>query len=161
MSHVARMRAIVADMRRWLDGPAAAAALASARERHPALADFAAMADMLRALEGRSAGIVTKGRITRAVLDEYQARPAEAWAAALVVAYYPMLWRLRCRLGCDGMEPEDLDHLVVECFLVEARRLRTADRPILGLRQRTERGVFRTLRAHAVRTGILCLRPVE
>ncbi len=87
--------------------------------------------------------------LTLALIAEQRRAPCSLWASVLLIAYFPMLSRLRHRIWGDALPGEDLDQLVVLCFLkaVEEYPLdRHLDRTALRLRQRTERLVFQRVR---------------
>ena len=86
--------------------------------------------------------------LTRALLTEYQSRPSSLWSSALIVAYGPMLLRLRNRIMTTDMPADDLDQMVFETFLGVARHLRLDDprgRLPMFLRELTHRTIFRLL----------------
>lgn len=90
-----------------------------------------------------------KDALTLEIVVEQRMNPSSFWTAVLLVAYYPMLSRLRHRIWGDAFLSDDLDQLVVTGFLtvvaefpIESRRSHTA----VKLRQRTERFVFGMVR---------------
>lgn len=93
-----------------------------------------------------------KERITRILLLEYvvTAEPHPLWSALLVLAYFPMLKRLRDRVrGMAADDGFDADQMALEAFLdmlendpVEEK----PDRIALHMRQATERRLFAQLR---------------
>lgn len=90
-----------------------------------------------------------KDALTRALVREHQERPHSFWGAVLLLAYSPMLCRLRGRIYGDAFPADDLDQLVVSTFLevIDDYPLeRWRDRICLRLRQATERSVFRAMR---------------
>lgn len=120
-----------------------------ARRRHEAFASHDAIVSVLGVLAGDGQSrYAEKEALTRALLAEHQASPSAFWASVLLVAYYPMLSRLRHRIYGDALPGEDLDQLVVTSFLsaVADYPLDAAiDRTAMRLRQRTERLVFRVV----------------
>lgn len=122
---------------------------AEARGRHAAFADHHAILSVLGVLAGDGqTRYAEKEALTRALILEHQSSRSAFWAAALLVAYYPMLSRLRHRIYGDALPGEDLDQLVVTSFLSVAADYPVAaelDRSALRLRQRTERLVFRVV----------------
>jgi len=99
--------------------------------------------------------------ITRALVVEHQRRPHPLWSAVLVVAYYPMLLRLRVRTVSDAMSPEELDQQVVACFLEVLERIPMEpkrDRTCVRLRSKTRKRLFRLLRKEQGRQDRLYLR---
>lgn len=120
------------------------------RARHPALAPHEGVASVLAALaDDREHTYPDRDALTRTLLAEHRESGDALWASMLLVAYYPMLSRLRHRLVCDTVPRDELDQVVVTAFLgaiSELSLLDHADRIALRLRQRTERQVFAFLR---------------
>ncbi len=121
-----------------------------ARRRHTALARHHTIASVLGILadDGKKP-YAEKEALTRALIAEQQVSPSSFWASVLLVAYYPMLSRLRHRIWGDTIPAEDLDQLVVTCFLAAVSDYPAdgrLDRTALRLRQRTERRVFGVVR---------------
>ncbi len=125
------------------------ARFAEARQRHAAFANHHAIASVLGVLSGDASSLYAeKEALTRAVLAEHRVGASTFWSAVVLVAYYPMLSRLRHRIRGDAFSGEDLDQLVVTSFLsVIADYPLDAglDRTAMRLRQRTERLVFRVV----------------
>ncbi|MBZ0118726.1 MAG: hypothetical protein K8H88_17125, partial [Sandaracinaceae bacterium] len=126
---------------------------ASARERHAALAPYPSLSAVLAELGSSvSESFATRDALTRVLVAEAQrwrARLCDPWAAALVLAYLPMLIRLRARLRSAAVPAPDLDQLVAESFLDVVRSLplaRRRDRIPMHLRQGTQRRVFLALK---------------
>ena len=121
-----------------------------ARKRQPALDDHDGIASVLGILaDDRAGNYAAKEALTRALIAEQQTRPSAFWAAVVLVAYYPMLSRLRHRIYGDALPSEDLDQLVITSFLsvlAEYPLDEGLDRTAMRLRQRTERQVFRVIR---------------
>ena len=85
--------------------------------------------------------------LTRAMLEEQRETGKPLWSSALLVAYYPMLSRLRHRLVTTTVTSEELDQVVVAAFLAAVSEVPLdLDRLPMRLRQRTERQVFTYLR---------------
>ena len=120
------------------------------RARQPALAPHEGVASVLTALaDDREHTYPERDALTRALLAEHRASGDALWASMLLVAYYPMLSRLRHRLVCDTVPRDELDQVVVTAFLGAISELSLpdhADRIAMRLRQRTERQVFAFLR---------------
>ena len=120
-----------------------------ARQRHDALRNHDAIASVLGVLANDSSGRYAEREVlTMALLAEQRAHPSAFWAAVILVAYYPMLSRLRHRIYGHALASDDLDQLVVTSFLgVVADYPLDADldRTAMRLRQRTERQVFRVV----------------
>ena len=122
----------------------------SARGRRPILATYRCIASVLSAMEldARSA-YAEKEALTRALIAEQQVRPSSFWSTVLLVAYYPMLSRLRHRIYGDSLADEDLDQLVVTSFLSVVAEFPLHDkqgRTAMHLRQMTQRCVFQWVR---------------
>ena len=120
------------------------------RARHAALAGHADVASVLAALaDDREHTYPERDALTRALLSEHRTSGEALWASVLIVAYYPMLSRLRHRLVSDAVPRDELDQVVVTAFLATLGELPVdehADRIAMRLRQRTERQVFAFLR---------------
>jgi hypothetical protein len=121
-----------------------------ARARHAALAAYADVASVLRALaEDDEHTYPAREALTRALVAEHHASGSSLWASVLLVAYFPMLSRLRYRLVSDAVPRDELDQVVVTAFLSAVSELpehERIDRIAMRLRQRTERQVFACLR---------------
>jgi hypothetical protein len=120
------------------------------RGRQPALAAHPDAASVLVALDDEAEGTYpARETLTRALVAEHRESGAALWASLLLVAFAPMLVRLRNRLVTDSVPGDELDQLVVTGFLAALTELPPAeriDRVAMRLRQRTERQVFATLR---------------
>jgi hypothetical protein len=125
-------------------------AFAEAKLRHECLAHYDSIASVLAVMKDESVtGWPERELLTRALVAEFQKRPTPFWTSALLVAYYPMLSRLRHRILGNILDERDLDQLVVTCFLQAARALRLSETPdwtAVRLRQRTARRVFMAIR---------------
>lgn len=85
-----------------------------------------------------------KEALARALLREHK------WNAVLVVAFYPMLARLRGRIFGDAVPGDDLDQIVLSSFFEVVRDFplsQRRDRTCMYLRQMTQREVFKRVRA--------------
>ncbi len=145
----ASFRSMFATLRAEVRSPKHGAAFADARGRHEAFRDHGSVASVLGVLadDGR-ARYDEKEALTRALIAEQQSRPGSFWASVLLVAYYPMLSRLRHRIYGHALADDDLDQLVVTSFLAVAAEYPLdagLDRTPMRLRQRTERQVFRVV----------------
>lgn len=121
-----------------------------ARTRRPVLAPHSDVASVLRALaDDRESTYPARDALTRALLTESCESGKTLWASMLLVAYYPMLSRLRRRLFSDSVPRDELDQTVVTAFLAALKEMSVheyEDRVAMRLRQRTERHVFAVLR---------------
>ena len=122
----------------------------AARSRHDALAgphDIASVLDTLG--DERREAYAERDAITRALIAEHQESPSSFWSAVLLLAYYPMLSRLRHRIYGDAIPAGDLDQIVITMFLTVIAELRLdkkPDRTAMHLRQQTQRRVFRLVK---------------
>lgn len=121
-----------------------------ARGRHDALAAHHTITSVLGTLgDERRDGYAERDALTRALIAEHQGSPSSFWSAALLLAYYPMLSRLRHRIYGDAIPAGDLDQIVITMFLTVVTEFpldKKRDRTAMHLRQRTERRVFRLVR---------------
>jgi hypothetical protein len=121
-----------------------------AKTRHATLVPYALPISALAILEHASRHYQgQKDAITLALVAEQRDQPHPFWAAMLLVAYAPMLNRLRGRLVSATAQRDDLDQLVVTSFLqviATFPRTRAPGHTCVFLRQATERRVFDRLR---------------
>ena len=122
----------------------------AARSRQDALAPHHTIASVLGVLDDeRRSAYPKRDALTRALLAEHQRTPSSFWAAVLLVAYYPMLSRLRHRIYGDAIPAGDLDQIVITTFLsviAEFPLDKKRDRTAMRLRQQTQRQVFQLVR---------------
>lgn len=120
------------------------------RSRQPALEAHPNAASVLLSLaDDAEATYPTRDALARALVEEHRANGHALWASLLLVAFFPMLSRLRNRLFSDTVSGDELDQLVITSFLAAMTELPLAervDRVAMRLRQRTQRQVFRFLR---------------
>ncbi len=135
---------------RSLWGIPAHATFMDATTRHPELEEYTTLGCMLLELQDTSEKTYPRrDLLTRIFVEEAQRTKHSAWTSALIVAYLPMLRRLRSRLVSPTISRDDLDQLVIESFLVVIATFPLAkriDRAPMYLRQDTQRAVFRSLR---------------
>ena len=121
-----------------------------AKRRHPELEGHETPMSVLALLSAMSSERwEKKDALIRAVLAEQQERPHQFWNALLVVAFYPMLSRLRNRIIGEILTYDDLDQIVLSSFLEVVRAFpldQRTDRTCMYLRQMTQRRVFRRLK---------------
>lgn len=136
-----------------------------ARGREPALTGYRCIAAVLATLElDDSDAYSEKDALTRALIAEQQTAPCSLWASALLVAYYPMLSRLRHRIYDDVLAEADQDQLVVTSFLSVVAEFPLADNPdriTLRLRWMTQRLVFRWVRQELREQKVVMLAEPE
>jgi hypothetical protein len=125
-------------------------ALDVARTRRPVLAPYPTVEAILDALDDeRDATYPLRDAMAHALLREYAETERSLWSSILLVAFYPMLSRLRHRLFSDRIPRDELDQMVVMGFLAAMKRVAAygySERVSLRLRQRTWRQVFTALR---------------
>jgi hypothetical protein len=122
----------------------------AAQKRHGALGHHGTIASVLGVLDDeRRSAYVEKEALTRAIVAELQQTSTSFWPAVLLLAYYPMLSRLRHRIYGDTISSCDLDQIVIATFLSVVADFPLGDkqdRVAMHLRQRTQRRVFQILR---------------
>jgi hypothetical protein len=120
-----------------------------ARERVPALAPYPSILPVLGVLLDESdERYAERDALTLALVLEQQREPSPLWTSALLIAYAPMLLRLRGLLVGRDVPADDLDMLVVEVFLEVVGNLREPHRPgrtAIRLRRAVRRALFRAL----------------
>ncbi len=120
------------------------------KSRHGILADHETVMSILAILDDESPRRwKEKDDIVRAIIDEDQKRSHPFWSSLLIVAFYPMLSRLRGRIVGDALSRDDLDQLVLSTFLEVIDAFPLSEKPnriCMYLRQMTQRQVFRQLR---------------
>lgn len=125
-------------------------AFEAGRAQQAVLAEYPDVAGVLAALaDDREETYPRRDALTRALLLRHRANRQALWASMLLVAYYPMLSRLRYRLVSDTVPRDELDQVVLAAFLAAAGEMPLGDevdRLAMRLRQRTERQVFAYLR---------------
>lgn len=87
-----------------------------------------------------------KESLTAALVEEQQRGGHSLWGCLLVLAFYPMLSKLRHRILSYTFVREDVDQLVLSTFIEIVREFpldKASDRLCLRLRQATQRAVFR------------------
>ena len=136
-----------------------------AQHRHEALERHSTIASVLGVLDDeRRAAYVEKEALTRVLIAELQESKASFWSAVLLLAYYPMLSRLRHRIYGDSIPRCDLDQIVIATFLSVVADFpldEKQDRVAMHLRQRTQRRVFRGLREDQRRQDVVLLADPE
>lgn len=134
-----------------------------AKERRPCLAKHPTIDSVLAVMDDESpSGWNEREALTRALVAEHQASSRPFWAAVLLLAFYPMLCRLRHRIWGESLDRDDLDQLVISSFLQTVATFplaRVSDRTALRLRQQTARRVFAVVReeqrAHRFQAGLV------
>jgi hypothetical protein len=127
--------------------PAAVECFRSARLRQVALIDHPDPASLHQALAGAEPEIRSERlALVRALIGEYQQTGNSLWAGLLLVAFVPMLTRLRGKFRDPGFSAQDLDQIVVTAFLEVAVRIVPADRWLLmNLHRRTAAAVLQVV----------------
>ncbi len=119
-----------------------------AKRHQPALAPHSTLSALLTTMgDEREATYPEREAITRALMGEHRRTGDGRWASVLVLAYYPMLSRLRHRLVSSSVGRDELDQIVLTSFVTSVAEVPLElDRMPMRLRQRTERQVFGFLR---------------
>lgn len=121
-----------------------------AQEREPALATHHTVSATVAMLsDEREDTYPEREALLRALVREHQQHPSQLWSSLLLLAFLPMLLRLRGRLTSAALSSEELDQMVLEAFLDEAHALpldRYHTRCAMHLRQQSQRRVFLQLR---------------
>ncbi len=119
-----------------------------AKRHQPALAPHATLSALLTTMgDEREATYPEREAITRALMEEHRRTCDGRWASVLVLAYFPMLSRLRHRLVSSSVARDELDQIVLTSFVTSVAEVPLElDRMPMRLRQRTERQVFGFLR---------------
>lgn len=98
-----------------------------------------------------------KDKLTHALLQEYSRHPDSLWTALLIVAYLPMLARLRRRIRASRQLSGELDLIIVEAFsqvVANYYPQRWRSYACVRLRQQTARAVFREIRQETKREAL-------
>ena len=144
------LRQTIRSLRAEVLSPRHAPLFEAARERNDAFEPHHTIASVLGTLaDERREAYPHREALTRALIAEQQSAPSSFWAATLLLAYYPMLSRLRHRIYGDTLPDPDLDQIVITTFLTVVAEFpldEKRDRTAMRLKQRTQRGVFRILR---------------
>ncbi len=148
------LQGIVKSLRKSVCGPELASLYRKARARHAVLEPYSTLANLVDAVASASGNdYAEREAITQAFLSEHALGCKPQWSSVLMVLYYPMLMRLRCRVVSSEVCGEDMDQLVLESFLSVVASYRpdtwTSHAP-LRLAQLTRRNVFHTLRREYV-----------
>ena len=159
-----RLRTLIRQMESALRESGLQRELARARPLEPFLEDFADAGAILDAFaDQRAETYPIREALTRAVIGARQKTGSTQWSSVLMVAYFPMLSRLRHRIWGNPMPAEDLDQLVLMAFLqfTNGFRLeRWPDRTALRIRQGTARILFMQL-GRVQRQKPLCRESVD
>jgi hypothetical protein len=120
--------------------------LRDASARIPVLARYESPETLLAALDLASP-IVREERdaLLEAITSEAQLSPRTFWSSLLLVAFAPMLLRLRARLG--RAPDEDFDQTVLVAFVGAVKSVRPGHYTAIALRWATEKAVFAARRA--------------
>jgi hypothetical protein len=147
---MAELRRLFAALKTEIALPGNTRLWATAQQRHPILNRVATIHTVLAILgDPGNKALRYKDILTRAVIAEHKRNPGAFWTAALLLAYSPMLNRLRGRIMGDAFSSDDLDQLVISAFLDVVKRfplLQKRSRTFLHLRRMTEQRVFKKIR---------------
>lgn len=126
-----------------------------ARAHEPVLAAHTSIVSVLATLAGGGeAQYVERDALALALIRAQQRAPSALWTSALLIAFAPMLLRLRGRIAGNLGLREELDLLVVERFLEVVQEYPAHRRPghtALLMRQETQRAVFQLLNRERAR----------
>ena len=140
MSLADLINALAADLTRPL--PRNTASFAESRALRPELAPFATVADLRLALDSTSSLDPDARRALVAVLvEEAQTGTSPLWSTLLVLAFAPMLQRVRKHVDPRPRD-EDLDGAILAAFLGAVRAVRAGPYTSLALRWATEKEVL-------------------
>ena len=140
MSLADLIKTLAADLSRPL--PRNTRSFAETRARRPVLTPFAAVADLRLALDPASRLDPDARRTLVAVLvQEAQTGTSPLWSTLLVLAFAPMLHRVRVHVDPRPRD-EDLDSAVLAAFLGAVRAVRAGPYTSLALRWATEKEVL-------------------
>jgi hypothetical protein len=135
----------VARLKSDLARGASARAYEEARSRHRALLPYASPAEVLSALASTSPlSLPERDVVVSALVAERQRTPHPLWQTLLLVAFEPMLVRLRTRIARS--RSDDFDQRVLVAFLGALTVVRPGPFLALALRRATERLLFPSLK---------------
>jgi len=119
---------------------------AETRARRRELTPYETIADIRRALDASSSlSVGARRALVAALVEESQKGVSTIWSSLLVIAFAPMMHRLRQRTG-PRIDP-DLDSEILVAFLGAVRSVRPGPYTALNLRWATEKDVLRGRRA--------------
>ncbi len=131
-----------------LESTETAGAYGAALGRHEAFARHETAGAVLAALGSDLESPDHKDALTRALVAEHQRGDGKVWSGVLLVAFTPLMLRLRAYVTPPPfVEHDEVDHAVVESFLravAQVDPVRTS-RICLRLRRLTERHYYRYL----------------
>lgn len=120
-----------------------------ARQSNPVLEPYPSIAAVLTAMDDDSQkSYVQREALTRALIKEHQAHRGPPWASMLLVAYYPMMSRVRAEAHRNAFDRDDLDQLVITFFLDAIRWFplsRIPDKTAMRLKNMTRDRVIREI----------------
>jgi len=144
------LRSLKQSLKTSLSNPNSQEAFDRVKLRQPTLAYHQTPLSVLAVLGDQSPRrYPEKEALTRILVAEYQANREPLWSSLLLVAYYPVLWRLRSGIRSDAFCTCDLDALITEKFLEVVSEFplsKIKDRICMHLRQQTRRAVFQTIK---------------
>jgi len=159
------LRQTIRSLRAEVLSPRHAPLFEAARQESDAFEPHHTIASVLGTLaDERREAYPHREALTRALIAEQQRAPCSFWAATLLLAYYPMLSRLRHRIYGDTLPGPDLDQIVITTFLTVVAEFpldEKRDRTAMRLKQRTQRGVFRILREDQRHQNLVRLTDLE
>lgn len=142
------MRAVAERLRADVMSAQSVRTLSDARSTCELLSPFEDAEALIAAIrDRRKAHEQERDRLTRAVIDLHREGPSRFWSSVMVVAYYPLLRRIRSKLAGGQLTSDDLDQLVIIGFLttLSTAKLELYRHISIGLDQRTRRYVYNAL----------------
>jgi len=143
------LKNLIRQLATCLASPSSLRALVEVGARRPALVAYASPQAVLEALRADSSRTVEeRDAILVALLEELRTTKGAVWQALLVLAFEPMLVRIRTRLGkpvavrFGRSQADDLDQRVLLAFADAAGTLRIKSHAARALRLAVKRSVF-------------------
>jgi hypothetical protein len=117
----------------------------NATQDHPVLGQYVSPRDVVEVLSAASRPMRERNELLFALVCAQRTIPHALWQSVLVLAFAPLLQRLRSTAW--GLSGRELDQQILVFFLHAISQLGTSsDRIAMHIRQRTERALFRELR---------------
>jgi len=121
----------------------------AARRHHKILSSHNSIESVLNALaDTREETYPERSALIHELVIEQHNEPHPLWAAALLLAFYPMLVRLRSRIAETTVLNDELEQIIVTSFLsviAQCNPQKIPDRIAVWLKHQTRRRVFKSL----------------
>jgi hypothetical protein len=141
MNSSSLLKSTIAHLQSDLARPAFARVYADARARHGALHPYASPAEVLSALRSTSSlSLAERDVVVSALVAECQRTNHRLWQALLLVAFEPMLTRIRMQIA--QTRSDDFDQRVLVAFYGALTVVRPGRFLALALRRATQRLLF-------------------